>query len=530
MHYYGIISGISKRIGLIEEIDKMTKSDPNKKVSFGQSVLAIMLNGMGLAMSKPLYKVEEFLRTKPVNILIGKGIKAKDFNDDTLGRALDAIAEYGTSKMFSTIALKAAALYKISTKFFHADTSNVQVWGDYKEDGDLIAFGYPKQERADLKQYLLSLITTFDGAITLFASAIRGNTSDAKHFKDLLELLEENIKDSTDDHYFILDSAVFSIENLKIMSKGFLITRVPERISAAKELKESYATSLERLHGDEDYKFAEVCSIYGEVRQRWIVVYSRAANERAKKTIAALVKKEKEEMLKTLKKFSKQLFACPADAEKTITECSKQFKFHKINVVKIHQEDKYSCTGRPSKDATKSIFYTIEATLEEQPKQIEKQITLDSMFVLATTQLDENKLPTNEVLSHYKDQSTLENRFNIFKNATCIAPNVYLKKESRIEALVMILCLCLLVYALAETQLRKSLVAEGKFVPNCVNKPIQNPTMKSIFQMFEGVLLATIEIDEEVIRQITNLRDFLYDVLGFLGKECMNMYLLESTG
>ena len=125
MHYYGIISGISKRIGLIEEIDKMTKSDPNKKVSFGQSVLAIMLNGMGLAMSKPLYKVEEFLRTKPVNILIGKGIKAKDFNDDTLGRALDAIAEYGTSKMFSTIALKAAALYKISTKFFHADTSNV---------------------------------------------------------------------------------------------------------------------------------------------------------------------------------------------------------------------------------------------------------------------------------------------------------------------------------------------------------------------------------------------------------------------
>ena len=333
MHYYGIVAGISEKIRLVEEINRMTQSDHQRKVSVGQCVLAMMLNGMGLTMSKPLYLVEDFFRTKPTELLLGKGIKPEDLNDDTLGRALDEIADCGSTRIFSTIALKAAALYDIDTKFFHGDTSNVQVYGDYEDGGDLITFGYPKQGRSDLKQYLLSLITTYDGAVPLFAGAIRGNTSDTKHFKELIKLVEENIKNSTGDHYFVLDSAAYCEENLKTINKAFLITRVPERISAAQELKEAYV-SLDRLSGDEDYKFAEVCSIYGGIPQRWIVVYSRAAHDRAKKTITALVKKENEELQKTVKKISKKLFACPIDAENAVAECSKQCKFHKVSIVK----------------------------------------------------------------------------------------------------------------------------------------------------------------------------------------------------
>jgi transposase len=530
MHYYGVISGISKKINLVEEIDRMTKSSPQRRVSVGQGTLALMLNGMGLAISKPLYLVPDFFRTKPTELLIGKGIQPNDLNDDTLGRTLDEIADCGPSKIFSTIALKAASLYGIDTKRLHGDTSNVQVWGDYEEDGDLIAFGYPKQERSDLKQYLLSLIATFDGSVPLFMGAIRGNTSDTKHFKELLKLVEENIKNSEGDHYFILDSAVYSEENLKTLKKVFLITRVPERITAAKELKESYVASLDRLHGDSDYKFAEVCSIYGGVNQRWIVVYSRAAHDREKKTIHALVKKEKLTLEKALAKLNKQLFACPLDAEKAVIEFSKQYKFHTINIVQINKNDYYLTTGRPSKKSKKSSFYTLETKIEERLEHIKHQIKLGAIFILATTQLDEKKLPTHEVLPHYKGQSPLENRFNLLKNAACISSKVYLKNEQRIVALVMIMCLCLLIYALAERQLRKTLVIAKRTVPNQSKKPIQNPTMKWIFQMFEGVGFLTIEIQGQISQQVTNLRDCLYDVLEFLGKECMSMYLLQSTG
>ena len=44
MHYYGVIAGISEKIRLVEQINRMTKSDPQRKVSVGQCVLAMKSN------------------------------------------------------------------------------------------------------------------------------------------------------------------------------------------------------------------------------------------------------------------------------------------------------------------------------------------------------------------------------------------------------------------------------------------------------------------------------------------------------
>ena len=530
VHYYGIISGICKKIGLVEEINGLTSSDPQRKVSVGQGVLALIINGMGLTMSKPMYLIPEFFRTKSTEILIGKGISPDDLNDDSLGRALDQIAETGVSKIFSHVAFRAAKVYKIATNHLHGDTTNMQVHGDYEEDGDLIAFGYPKHGRSDLKQYILSLITSFDGAVPLFMGVLRGNTSDTKHFKDLISLIEKDMADSSEDIYFILDAAAYCAENLKTLDKVYLITRVPERISAARELKESYAFSPERLEGNDDYKFAEVCSVYAEVKQRWVVVYSRLAHEREKKTIQALVKKEKEQLEKDVTKFCKQTYSCHTDAEKDVEKFAKQYKFHKVCIHKIDQNQRYTSAGRPLKNSPTEIFYTIELKTEVLAGYIEKQIKLGGMFVLATTQLDDQKLPTQKVLLEYKGQSPLENRFNLIKNASCISSKVYLKNESRITALTMIICLSVLIYALAERELRRALVALKETVPHQTKKPIQNPTMKWIFQMFEGVGLVTVETSSNTIQEVTNLTNILKKILSLLGEECMSMYLLTPTG
>ena len=55
-------------------------------------------------MNTRLYMFPEFLDNKPVDRLLGDGLIAEDFNDDALGRALDAIHEYGTNQLFSEIA------------------------------------------------------------------------------------------------------------------------------------------------------------------------------------------------------------------------------------------------------------------------------------------------------------------------------------------------------------------------------------------------------------------------------------------
>jgi hypothetical protein len=49
--------------------------------------------------------------------------------------------------------------------------------------------------------------------------------------------------------------------------------------------------------------------------------------------------------------------------------------------------------------------------------------------------------------------------------------------------------LCLLVYRLAEHRLREQLAATGQTVPSQVKQPTDRPTMRWMFQCFEGISL-----------------------------------------
>jgi transposase len=62
-----------------------------------------------------------------------------------------------------------------------------------------------------------------------------------------------------------------------------------------------------------------------------------------------------------------------------------------------------------------------------------------------------------------------------------------------------------LVYALAERKLRLRLEQEDQSVPDQVGKETQTPTMRWIFQLFEGIDLLIIYQDGDVInRQVLN--------------------------
>lgn len=56
-------------------------------------------------------------------------------------------------------------------------------------------------------------------------------------------------------------------------------------------------------------------------------------------------------------------------------------------------------------------------------------------------------------------------------------------------ALSLIMVLCVLVYRLAEFRLRARLVETGQTIPDQVRKPTMRPTMRWVFQCFEGIEL-----------------------------------------
>jgi transposase len=102
----------------------------------------------------------------------------------------------------------------------------------------------------------------------------------------------------------------------------------------------------------------------------------------------------------------------------------------------------------------------------------------------------------------------------------------YVKKPGRIAALMMVMTLSLLVYNLAQYKLRQALQNTNETIPNQVGKPIQNPTLKWVFQIMEGVGIAEVYDNSQnlISAVVTNLDELRLKILKLFGGSTSEMY------
>jgi len=130
----------------------------------------------------------DYLRNKPVDLLIDAGLTADDFNDDTLGRCLDDLYAAGVTEVFYQVAAHALQVYGIRSRFVHLDSSSFHLHGAYDADEPereaiSITYGYSRDHRPDLKQVVLQLITQHKSALPVWLEVLSGNSNDKKSFK-----------------------------------------------------------------------------------------------------------------------------------------------------------------------------------------------------------------------------------------------------------------------------------------------------------------------------------------------------------
>jgi len=111
-----------------------------------------------------------------------------------------------------------------------------------------------------------------------------------------------------------------------------------------------------------------------------------------------------------------------------------------------------------------------------------------STNVLVTAQLTDQALVTT-----YKERGGLERGFRFLKDPLFLASSVFVNKSERIMSLGLIMVLCLLVYHLAEFRLRSRLAKTQQTIPDQVQKPTSRPTMRWVFQCFEGFELLHVQ-------------------------------------
>ncbi|MDE4907286.1 IS1634 family transposase [Methanogenium marinum] len=157
------------------------------------------------------------------------------------------------------------------------------------------------------------------------------------------------------------------------------------------------------------------------------------------------------------------------------------FSEYKIITIQGRAEKK---RGRPKTGELMVPIFRFEADIEFNEEAVEKERQKLSRFILATY---DTAISADELLYNYKEQGTVERGFQFLKDKSFLVAEVYLKKPSRIQALSMIMVLCLFIYSMTEFRLRKELEKSGKTVTSQTKRHTQRPTMKWIFFRFRRV-------------------------------------------
>lgn len=310
----------------------------------------MVLNGLGF-VSRPLYLAPEFMAGKPVDILIGEGLTAKDFNDDCLGRALDRLYEVGVTEVFAYVAAHAVAVMGIDTDVVHLDSTSFSLEGEYElvEPDDhaiRVTHGYSRDHRPDLKQVVLSLICSQQKGIPTWLVALDGNAADSSQFPKTLQAYVAQFTEGEDVPVIVADTALYNADTVKELEGVSWVTRVPASLSEVKDLYQTVSPEQMRSIGDGDYKVRVVESDYGGVSQRWVLVYSEGLYHREAASLQRVIDKERAEAEKVLRRLNRREYPIPEAAQAAVETIAETWKFHSVQI-EPHSKPKYGQRGRP---------------------------------------------------------------------------------------------------------------------------------------------------------------------------------------
>ena len=175
----------------------------------------------------------------------------------------------------------------------------------------------------------------------------------------------------------------------------------------------------------------------------------------------------------------------------------------------------YGKRGRPGPGAQPDqIVYHIAGALASRLTDRQARVDQQSCFILATNELDEGQLSAQAVLDGYKGQARAERGFRFLKDPQFLASSLYLKKPERIMALLMVMTVCLLVYAALEYRIRTALKEHAATFPDQKGKRIQNPTARWVFHYFVGIHVLYIPGQGLMILNLTDEHQHLLQLLG----------------
>jgi transposase len=381
------------------------------------------------------------------------------FNRFTRGRTLDEAYTSGGDRLFQELALAVWAQEGIDRRFKHLDTTSFSLSGEYVPDRDepaiTITHGSSKDHRPDLKPAVLARLVSPDGGGPLVSTSWDGHTSDIQMFQERAQAVMHAFTTTPSPRYLGADAKLDHEDKASSLKRLGFITRIPNTLGVVSPV------SRQALVWDTWQPVADTTRdqplewCHDGMAQRWLVVSSQAALERAAVTRTTATQREHQAITTPLFPLPANRFCAPSAAQDALAALAKHWTYHRVESSHLSAHTHDAGTGRPPpRTPHQAIEGPIHAHVRSDEATIEHDKHVKAGFVLGTT-IDASEWSPAEVIAADKGQAQVEGGFRFLKDPLCFVSSLLVKKPNRLEGLRMVMTLALLVYSVAQRRLRK---------------------------------------------------------------------------
>lgn len=518
-------------------------------LSYGQ-VAVIWLSFILSQADHRMCPVEEWVQKRAVILrrCTGWEVTPSDLTDDRLEIVLDRLGDEQTragETLDKELGQHVIQAYQLPSKTGRIDTTTFSVHhgetGPNGEKYQLLKFGKSKDHRPDLRQFVQALGTLDPAGIPLVSTMLRGNQNDAPVYLPLWRRMVEIIGHT--NFLLVGDSKLSSLGNrvqLQLedgcyLSPLAMTSHWPDLLQEwvlcpPFEVQDIYLPHQDQTAGPAYRGFVmelgtlaphpQTDERVGWMEQVFVVCNMRTARRQVHELHTRLRRAEQA--------LDKLIRRPGSDADKLRQRAQAVLAKYKVQdylqvTVQEHltYEERWQGAGRPGPNRPKHRVETRTLRLTvtchwEAFKQAEKM----AGWRLYVTNAAPHTMSLQQSIDYYRDQWQPERGFHRWKRGGLPALPIYLKHESRIRGLMVLLSIGLRVLTLVEFVVRRALDRQqtklaGLYEGN-PKRATDRPTTERLFRAFKGIVLYRSQTGEHVGYQLTPLSDLHKRILHLM--------------
>ncbi|MBM4464332.1 MAG: IS1634 family transposase [Chloroflexi bacterium] len=468
------------------------------EVDHGTVAMVLVLNR--LTMPLPLYQVADWLAQTVLVYTLG--VPAAKFNDDRLERTLDAISQH-RREIWQDVVHRTFVQAEIDLNLIFYDLTAFIVHGTYA-DSQHADFGFAHNTPMNKRKFKAGLNVAADGNIPADYELWSGRTADLATVQENMERLcrllkrhgwpvEEVIiigdRANVNDELALTydDHGLRYLAGLQPQKKSHreLLVSVPE--------KQFYAHPLTEERGPNGY-WGMPCQVVFEhegrqVTHRGLVVLSGPMRTSLRRTRAAQLRELRQALRKVQAKIGQPYYRTVKSVQRRADTQLKQSPAGKFMQAQAYIDEEGQVRLRWWVDR-----YALWQAMQH-----------DGRYLLVT---NDWSLSPQRMLALYRQKDGVEKRIKVSKKDLKVSP-IYLHKDERIEAMLLINMLALLAYSLLERQVRQGGL---QMTTRRIIEKLQSLDVVETFCWDGSHLRRLVPVDEEQVALLTILAHVLAEL------------------